>query len=455
MTLSDFIVSSEENASIYNYQINGIHVWPVIRYWLENKQINLKTNPEIAEVEKQKNRILGLFHSIYLLLRFFFKKNEIHIFQNSASRLMEYNGETIAPHIYPLVKKIAEKENVFIWENPTSRPISKIKSFPSFNKINFLSRIPRFLIKRKIIKLDEQKILSNHLSCLLSPVEVEQCIDHARILSLLSHIFRFYFKVAKPKAVMVSCYYSRNGMAFVAAAKCLNIPCIELQHGAQGPNHYAYKGFNSFSYFNFNTVPNVYWCWTQSEADYIQVWLGNAGVASNIGYPARLLSIDLSGFPFVGSEKIALYTVDLATDKNLVKQILTNNSEWFWLIRLHPSCRGQINEWTSYLKAFAGHVDIKWATFSPLTSVLSKAKFHVTHYSGTVIDARLCNVPSIVTNSRGLELNPVLVEEGWIKFHVNPNLNLLQADLPASEKTPSDDYFLLLSDTLKRSRKSL
>jgi len=65
-------------------------------------------------------------------------------------------------------------------------------------------------------------------------------------------IYKLLFKIYKPKAIFVNCYYIR--IPVIKAANCLGIKTIEMQHGKIGHSHLAY---NIHTYVDKSFYPDI------------------------------------------------------------------------------------------------------------------------------------------------------------------------------------------------------
>ncbi|MBC8883212.1 hypothetical protein H9X57_06700 [Flavobacterium piscinae] len=65
------------------------------------------------------------------------------------------------------------------------------------------------------------------------------------------------------------------------------------------------------------------------------------------------------------------------------------NNPYKWFVRLHPRQLNEIDKIKSFLasKGVLDLVNLDDATSDPLPLLLSKATLHVTHFSGTIIEA--------------------------------------------------------------------
>ncbi len=78
----------------------------------------------------------------------------------------------------------------------------------------------------------------------------------ASVYITMVSFYRSWFKIIKPKALFVECYYDIKASA-IYAAKQLGIPTVELQHGSLNRKHFAYTGMVKFKK---NPIPDYFLC---------------------------------------------------------------------------------------------------------------------------------------------------------------------------------------------------
>lgn len=84
----------------------------------------------------------------------------------------------------------------------------------------------------------------------------------------------FYIKLIssiQPNNVFTTCYYGRK-MAFISAAKSLNVKTIDIQHGVQGELHAAYGRWNNVPKSGYCMLPDAFWVWSKNDEQAISAW---------------------------------------------------------------------------------------------------------------------------------------------------------------------------------------
>ena len=102
-------------------------------------------------------------------------------------------------------------------------------------------------------------------------------------------------------------------------------------------------------------------------------------------------------------------TLEQLFPDSIIDFIKTNPKKWF--IRLHPRQLNEKEKLKSYLenKGVLALVNLDEATHEPLPLLLSNALIHLTHFSGTAIEASLFNLKTVLLNEIGLFSFPDLI----------------------------------------------
>lgn len=104
------------------------------------------------------------------------------------------------------------------------------------------------------------------------------------INSTLAYIeyFRFLFgRCSNLKKVYQVCYYGPIGYALNYVCRERGIPCIELQHGVQGKHHRPYY-FGNLPTKAVGVLPTEFFNWTQQDSESILSWARPVGIKSKI-----------------------------------------------------------------------------------------------------------------------------------------------------------------------------
>jgi hypothetical protein len=99
--------------------------------------------------------------------------------------------------------------------------------------------------------------------------------------------------------------------------------------------------------------------------------------------------------------------------KWVIAAIKSSPSSWLWLMRLHPGMTGRKAEIEKLFQDSDCHnIEIDFATNIPLPALLTHTNCHVTQCSTVVIEAERFNVPSVITDSLGIDVFAEYIAKG-------------------------------------------
>jgi hypothetical protein len=251
----------------------------------------------------------------------------------------------------------------------------------------------------------------------------------ARAVEAAARVFEAIVAVARPRFAAVNNYYSPDGMAFVLACRRRGVPIADIQHGLQGPHHFAYGRWARVPAGGFSLLPDEFWVWGEREAAAIDTWRLRTGaphrpfVTGNLGIATWRQLADMADprivqlLELAGERALVLATLswgmDESEDRKLIAAARATQDSHFWALRLHPMAigdRGRIEQFVA--DQGAHNVEIAVASAAPLYSLLLEADAHVTHSSTVIIEAATLGVPSVITSSFGGELYPEEIGDG-------------------------------------------
>ncbi len=256
-------------------------------------------------------------------------------------------------------------------------------------------------------------------------------VNQALRIDALAYWFGGVLSQTEASYAFVNTYYSLEGMAFIQAARRLNLVSVDLQHGMQGAHHVAYAKWENVPAVGYSTLPDEFWVWSREEADAIGAWCGTR--STNL--PRITGNLWLERWRKVSNQVIAHYIrranemraplpsrtqvlVCLSwgldeeeTDKLLEAAVLTGPKvSWWW--RLHPVERGRCSEFSAVLsrRGLDGSL-VSAATDMPLPALIRAADVLVAHSSTAIQEAAQFGVPSVITSAYGAELHAELVRQ--------------------------------------------
>lgn len=441
--IKNFIVQIERDFLVNEWQVNGIHLWPIIRIKLffylidqvESKRTDFKQNvsesaPVISTFRKKLFQIKRSFQKAKEALKFYIWKSKLpqknYIFLGGDAHRVNYKNARFNRFFDVLISKYAIENQSLYFEygNQTEKNQYQPEKVYFYEKF-FLGFQHLYRLKSRQVdfnwtgfSLFEDFLLSNELThdFILKNNKTE--IENWATFLFLPKIafFTDVLRKIQPKQIHFLCYYSDFNYALLVAANHTNIKTIEMQHGPQTEIHLCYGSWTAIPKTGYDVLPREFWNWDVSSASVLNKWMQN-----NTNYKVKVIGNPWMDYWKVRSQSYAhknfiLYslqpnpiTLEQLFTPQLLDCIRLGNEVWF--IRLHPR---QMHEMATIKDIFTKEnlldkVNIIEATQDPLPQLLANAKLHVTHSSGTAIEATFFGLKTILLNEIGLVSFPELI----------------------------------------------
>ena len=223
----------ESTYDLSQVKVNGEFVWPILR------SIYINNISSIYSIKKSSYSFIR--YSIRSFLYGFlslFKKYEVICFSGSGMGIRRFIGGKYKNRFIDPIIDIIGQDKVLLVERPVPihfpKNITYTKNVVSERFIDLMIIIVSYLLPN--FRIENCYILE----------EIKQKYglvidDHylIRIYQAEKIIYKFIFRLYKPRCIFLTQYYNREGR--IKAAKELNIPIIEVQHGYIGSKHPEYN----------------------------------------------------------------------------------------------------------------------------------------------------------------------------------------------------------------------
>jgi hypothetical protein len=424
--IKDFIVGLEKKFPVNSWKVNSIHIWPYIRIKIYFYLINSIEKPLFStQVKKSKSRIDKL-KSLYRNIRsvFFYLRwiksltQKENLFVGADAHRVDYKNSRFNRYFDVMIEKYSiQKTSIYFEYGKNTK-----KQYNSDLIFTFSEALKGFLFLNKLVKTPKDLNLEGYDSFLnflkkdklferfTNIYSIEMVAQWAvEVFYLKVLFFQKVLRIVQPKKMVILCYYLEDIFALTAAANQLKISTIEMQHGPQPNVHLAYSNWSSLPESGYDMIPKNFWCWDQGSYTVIQDWTKNNQNYSVkvIGNPwidywkAKEMNYKHQNFILYSLQPSPL-TIEQLFPESILNFIKSNPHKWF--IRLHPRQLNEMGTIKSFLKCkgVVELVNIDEATYDPLPLLLSKASLHLTHFSGTVIEASFFNVFTVLLNEIGI-----------------------------------------------------
>jgi len=232
--------------------------------------------------------------------------------------------------------------------------------------------------------------------------------------------FKAVWQKMQPEKVSILCYYgSLDAYAMIAAANQLNIPTCELQHGPMTDIHLCYGNWNNLPEGGFDVLPRTFWCWDDETAQLMDRWIARHPLYRALVTGNPWVQYWLGRQQTYPDKGFVLYTLqtDPLTIAMLFPPVLVDiikNDGRMWYIRLHPRQMAQSDAIKKHLRdcGILDKVDMDRGTSDALPLLLSNASLHLTHFSGSVIEASQIGTPTVLLHPTALSSFPELIARG-------------------------------------------
>lgn len=490
---------AEQELPVNKWEIGGLKIWPLFRvyygYFLLTRRV-ANSNSQIVRYGSFTNRIRQIGIAILeqplsaLLDRKhndIIRSSDVVILSHSSTRYFKVDGAWYNPYADSLVRNFNNEDINSLVLELTADGRYLVPRFSSSvfvqNRAFYASLNAKFRTLTNLPKLHEEldgwNILVEIFDGLLGSSDLPTMDDlrfRARQVFAYDHWFTSVLKKVKPKVGILTGYYSVEMMGFIRACRKLDIPTFEIQHGVQGDKHIAYHMWRNIPFGGYDTLPNIFWSWTESEAGYINSWAGNtSGIHQAIvgGNPClniynrhgNELQHSVGGKhvePLKRTDRSALQVLFTAQANNdlplLLISTIKKTPNWTWWIRIHPQyweTRESIRKQCVSEKLI--NVLIDEASDLSLVALLSHVDVHVTAFSSSVLEAESLGVSSVVIDPVGAAIFPEQINSGVATFAVDTVDLIEKIEVQAARRidisnhaTNQECFFESAMDMIKR-----
>ena len=442
---TNFINDLEKKYPVNEWKIEGIHLWPLIKIRL-SFSFHSKPSPKFSEQRSYFFILKSLFKSVYQLADLYLKneKKPKRLFC-LAPHFRFFDGEKyINRYFNKLINSSEDSSLDFIfgeYGNTTKEYREKVdfsdKTLYLENYKYLALIIRKFLWKRYYNNAEwtEFQEFINDVENKLGKkfISKEELIKQFTFIDLLKKIYKIFLVKNSVNEVYLLCYYVSEMYAMNLATSELQINSWDIQHGGQGNLHLAYSNFNKIPTAGYKLLPKRFWVWDSASGAVISKWSSKQNyhqveVKGNpwIDFCLKTYS---SGIP--DNKKIILYTMQpvggTLLENYIIEAIKKTPPEFEWWLRLHPRQLQEKAKLQSIINAegISSRVNINEALYLPLPGILSKTFVHISKFSGSILEAFIMKVKTIIISQIGVESFPDVVNSEYAVIHLDQNADKL------------------------------
>jgi hypothetical protein len=350
MTIDEFILFEKEH-HLFDMKINEVSFWTIIRAPLYDKIFGMKNDLGVAHdnnrVTKKIYKILkgslkGLTHNP------FNNSKNVDIFYLNHPRKVKDKDTFKCIYTDILISNSAYSNVIFEEPYQNIHYPTNLTNVRYTDVIDNIVMLKWFFLKKKYYKRIDFTYIQYIFELLEVKFHILMNVEHwKKLISRYVFIFeekrKIYLKLLKsynPKIIVEVVYYSLTRYIINSVAKELNIPVVELQHGAMGNEIIAYNSLSEIPYFpDYLFLFGVYW----KENTRIPL---NAKNIKIVGWP--YLDSKISNKKVVESNKKTVLFISQGPSGKLLSKIACDLSEivdfdkYNIIYKLHP---GEYNRW--------------------------------------------------------------------------------------------------------------
>lgn len=407
-----FLNQVEISHSPQLWNLYGLDVWPLIR-----KQVLFLSYDKVKTTTFSPLQILRLDKILRQLrntLSLLFRKSEAkYLVVSSDSKRKEGQENSFVSFLLEELK-IDERDIELLEYNKKKDltvPDTKYKVFHLQYFFEIFARLSRPGAQAEKLESFEQ-VESIAASCDRSLLKVFNQKKVTRVVKKMRAYSDLFSRTLKNrtslKAILMEQYYTEYNMALVNAARLAGKPVVEFQHGVQNALHLTYGSFENVPAKGFNTVPDIFWVWTNYEQSLLNKWMDATECHRTYVGGFTTVSKAENPEPKPKAKKSILFTlqpIGKPISTKLAEAINCTWQKYDWLFRFHPNQLQNKSEINLLLKDFdlADKVEYKTSSSNSLGAVLSNVDLHITMSSSCIIEAAVLGVPTIIVGEKGWE----------------------------------------------------
>jgi len=459
--IKDLILKFEHDFPVDQWKINGIHIWPKIRFklYIHLCEYVLKPNQKPVQIQ-QKNLSTTITRSNvtqwwndfkeFILLTRQIKDNKLVFFGHSMHKVLRdsllfnrFFDSMIDHHNLYDTAITFDFDKLVLPVHNRSKTIDLTAAVRHYRRVKRLKE--KFFNRAPVIS----NISVSHYDAFFTFCENQTWFTHDLGLDLnavtswtkkIKNDLAFYkwcfLKADCQKVIFVSYYGFDSTASAIVAANDLNIETVEFQHGPITHLHMAYSHWTKVPDAGFNTMPLTYWVWDKYTALNFENWIQPPNKTVVVHQPWLGYSLKNNGqdktVHTLNIPKV-LYTLQLLSLSTLEEVFppalveAMRLRDYHFLLRFHPRNRHEKETYINYLKG--QKVPRSKYSFQdpkrvPLSDAMVNSAVHITLWSGSLLEAILLNLPTIIFHEIGLMHYDNYLDDDLVEY-ANPATNEL------------------------------
>lgn len=428
----DKIQKIEDKYPVHEWVADGIHVWPVIKIQVFFSWFySIQKNTASTKKETNKLRLLPYLKSFWYWCKFWVAPLPArkYLFSGASSHRVVIKKQEFNRYFDPMMDFLDQQESQTCLIEQSALDANKFY-YRRERIFNILNLFPLVSLRMKLFgTVKGLKGVNNKDQLLLCFEELANSIPSVTVnalkvkthnqllsISIWASVFDRVFDRVQPSYVFGLCYYSSMMYGMNLCAHRRGIVSVDMQHGTQGSLHVGYNNFSKVPINGYELLPKIFWCWEKGSANQIRRWVNTQSFHKVL----------VGGNPYIRQKEVLtqrkvkciLFTMQplepLVPDF-IIDAIKQTAGEFLWCFRLHPRQQSQDMRRLQDLVKNAGienNVTIEDSLQTSSTESILNSIVHVSRFSGSVIEAGLLGVPSIIIDEIGVDSFRTEIEDG-------------------------------------------
>lgn len=459
-TSLDKINLIEKEIKIEEFNYKGINIWPLYRFYIHNK-IEKRITKDLNKFSYNFSKILlaissfvGIFKVLFLISKN--SKSKIVFLSNTSFKRFKKNGKWVDPYVHPIAEYLLSSNKSFkILELDLlneKKDLSYIDSINIQKFVNFFYAVFAmiFMIQTWIVILfyrnhsfsDQVRIAIKNNNLGIEIPDDKFFIKQLSNLRAKALIYKFILKKLNTKFGIITGYGSQDGLSFCLACSLLNIKSIELQHGVISEEMPRYGKWVEVPVSGYQMLPNLFWCWSRSDYDFISKW-ANKTYFHDVIMGGNLFLSRYKDFLDDESKKIIKEFKEKTRAYDKVVLVALQDKKWepswllktlthmspkiFWAFRFHPADHNKDKRKKDIYKAFhqkgLKNFDVELLN-NPSMNI--QASIYVSHavvssFSSSLLESTILGKESAVISDEGITHYRDYINKNLIKIATTQN----------------------------------
>jgi hypothetical protein len=266
------------------------------------------------------------------------------------------------------------------------------------------------------------------------PIGWAEVAARLRYVCLVARVFEEWLGKARPRFLVVDCWYGLTTMGAILAASRLGICSMDIQHGLQSVSEFAYSCWTKAPSEGYGCFPDAFWVWGRQNVRELYahnspvlvregrvVSCGNLWINQCRYHADGVLQQEIQELKRLtaGYSRVLLVTLQPSqgVEEAVWPAIQNSPEDVFWFVRLHPRMSdGEKRRIEQMVQDMGGRVNVSDASRVSLYALLQVAGIHLTGFSTCALEALAFGKPTVLVHPSGFVLFREQIEQGVMIF---------------------------------------